>query len=257
MDESTERWLPIPGYEGSYEVSNQGRVRSLDREITRSDGRVQRNRGRVLSPGIDTQGRHGVALKALGHSKSFRVHTLVMLAFVGPRPDGMEVCHWDGRPENNALSNLRYDTRSANRFDAVRHGTHYSTAKRECPREHVLATPNLVAHVAENGHRACLACRRARVNAQRSGQDFSELADLHYRQIMSGTARGKMGARTHCPRDHPLVEPNLVRSAAEDGRRSCLACARAYHIGVRAKRRGEPFDIKAVADQKYAEIMKA
>lgn len=51
------------------------------------------------------------------------VHSLVLLAFVGPRPDGMESCHNDGSKTNNALSNLRYDTNKANQADRIKHGT--------------------------------------------------------------------------------------------------------------------------------------
>lgn len=56
----------------------------------------------------------------------FFVHDLVLLAFVGPRPDGMEACHSpDHDRSNNALSNLRWDTHSANTRDSMRHGTHF------------------------------------------------------------------------------------------------------------------------------------
>ena len=51
------------------------------------------------------------------------MHRLVMLAFVGPCPDGMEVCHKDGVSTNSLLSNLRYDTHVGNYVDAIRHGT--------------------------------------------------------------------------------------------------------------------------------------
>lgn len=51
------------------------------------------------------------------------VHRIMMLAFVGPRPDGMQVCHWDGVRSNNRLDNLRYDTSLANSKDKIRHGT--------------------------------------------------------------------------------------------------------------------------------------
>lgn len=58
----------------------------------------------------------------------FKVAVLVLLAFVGPRPKGMECCHNDGDPENNSLDNLRWDTHSSNVYDAIRHGTHVSNA---------------------------------------------------------------------------------------------------------------------------------
>jgi len=52
-----------------------------------------------------------------------QVHRLVLQAFVGPCPPEMECCHWDGNRRNNALDNLRWDTRSGNRTDSLRHGT--------------------------------------------------------------------------------------------------------------------------------------
>jgi hypothetical protein len=59
----------------------------------------------------------------LGKQKgSATVHSLVMLAFVGPRPDGLEVCHNNGVASDNRLSNLRYDTRSENNVDSSKHG---------------------------------------------------------------------------------------------------------------------------------------
>ncbi len=52
-----------------------------------------------------------------------RVHRLILEAFVGPRPGGLECCHWDGNPENNRLDNLRWDTPKSNALDSIRHGT--------------------------------------------------------------------------------------------------------------------------------------
>jgi hypothetical protein len=57
-----------------------------------------------------------------GH-RTIRVHQAVLLAFIGPRPEGMQGCHGDGNPRNNRLDNLRWDTREANEMDKLRHGT--------------------------------------------------------------------------------------------------------------------------------------
>jgi hypothetical protein len=114
-----EQWRPIPGHDG-YEASDLGRIRSLDRRVPqRTKGGVTMSRlwtGRILAQAIDGAGYWSVGEK-LG-----RVHILVMLAFVGPCPDGLEVCHNDGDHRNVALLNLRYDTRKANVADLVRHG---------------------------------------------------------------------------------------------------------------------------------------
>jgi len=59
----------------------------------------------------------------LNHKHNMKlVHRLVLETFIGPCPDGMECCHYDGNPENNKLSNLRWDTHSNNQKDKVRHG---------------------------------------------------------------------------------------------------------------------------------------
>lgn len=262
MDDRTapERWLPIPGYEGWYEVSDHGRVRSVDRTILRRDGVSQRCRGHLFATRLNEQGRPVVVLRQADSGSTWRVHALVLLAFVGPRPAGMEACHEDGDRANNRLANLRWDTRSGNRHDSVRHGTHLMTRRLTCPRNHLLSPPNLVVHSAAKRHRECLACRRATVNGQHATQtgapfDFREAADKHYTSIMDGTDRGRPSGRTDCPRGHLLSEPNLVRSALADGRRSCLACARAAGRMHSARRYGKVIDFVAVANSNYERIM--
>lgn len=124
-----ETWNPVVGFEGWYEVSDQGRVRSLDRDLepcqTRHGGtRVMRYRGRILRPRPDRRGYFRVSI-ARGNSRRDRyIAHLVLEAFVGPRPEGMEACHDNGNKIDNALSNLRWDTAVANQHDKRRHGTH-------------------------------------------------------------------------------------------------------------------------------------
>lgn len=102
-----EIWKPVVGHSG-YEASDQGRVRSLLRGI------------RILRPGLASNGYWTVALRG---RKTRTVHSLVLEAFVGPRPEGMEVRHLDGNRLNACLSNLRYGTRVENAADSDRHGT--------------------------------------------------------------------------------------------------------------------------------------
>lgn len=127
----SEEWRPVVGFEGLYEVSDHGRVRSLGRVITDKRGWNYRRRPRLLSPGRLKSGHLCVRLYAIdGTARTYRVHELVLVSFVCPRPDGLEACHYDGDPANNHRSNLRWDTRSANIFDQVRHGTHISNQLR-------------------------------------------------------------------------------------------------------------------------------
>lgn len=132
--EHTERWLPIPGYEGSYEVSDMGRVRSLDRVIHASNGTAYRKPGRLLRLVPFTNGHLYVNLCKPGvSSRTKSVHRLVLTAFVGPCPEGMECCHNNGVHSDNRLVNLRWDTRSANMNDRFRHGWIGPRATRDDP----------------------------------------------------------------------------------------------------------------------------
>lgn len=124
-----ERWLPVVGYEGLYEVSDRGRVRSLDRILVRrgKNGPMNvRRRGQILKPGTVESGHQ---LVVLGRGVSKLVHALVLIAFVGPRPPRFDSRHLDGDPANNQLKNLCWGTRSENILDAVRHGTYRNGAR--------------------------------------------------------------------------------------------------------------------------------
>lgn len=184
-----ETWKPIPGYEGYYEVSDHGRVRSLDR-VVNAGPRAKRRKatGRILSPGVDTCGYEKVQLSVDGRAKLRSVHHLVLEAFVGPRPHGWDGCHNDGNSRNNHRGNLRWDTRSENHRDAVRHGTYRNggTDKTHCPRGHSLTQPNLVAATLRRGGRACRACARARTRAWYHGVSVTqEMFDDAYREILA------------------------------------------------------------------------
>lgn len=151
----TEQWLPIAGYEGAYEVSDAGRVRSLDRVNSRG----WRLTGKVLSPARSN--RHGhlhVLLCTPGVQDSRFVHTLVLEAFVGPRPPGMHACHANDEPSDNRVENLRWDTPRANRLDSVRNGNNPNANKTECPRGHAYSPENTYHH--PSGSRICRECTR-------------------------------------------------------------------------------------------------
>lgn len=116
----SEEWRAVVGFEGCYEVSSSGRVRSLDRLVSHGIGGLMRKRqGCLLKPGTVQSGHQ---LVVLGRTQNRLVHRLVLEAFVGPKPDGMECCHNDGDPANNRVDNLRWDTRSANILDDYKHG---------------------------------------------------------------------------------------------------------------------------------------
>lgn len=190
----TEQWKPITGYEGYYEVSNQGRVRSVERVIMRSNGIPQRINERIMSPGL-RRDHPGVNLHKDGKFKAHYVHTLVLTAFVGPRPPGHEGCHNDGNPANNRVENLRWDTPLGNANDKRLHGTHNNTKKTHCKRGHPLEAPNLIACRAKHGRRVCLACHRANCRVRYHKElapQAKQIADSYYQQIINQTE--KIGA---------------------------------------------------------------
>ena len=160
MNPTQERWLPVPGYEGYYEVSDYGRVRSVDRTVTRSDGTRMRLRGRTLSPGRTQAGHLQVGLLRDSRREALLVHRLALLAFVGPCPEGAQACHWDDDKTNNHLSNLRWGTGSDNMRDRVRNGRHYQARKTHCLHGHEFTVTNT--YVKPNGTRACRTCTRRR-----------------------------------------------------------------------------------------------
>jgi hypothetical protein len=118
-----EVWQPVRDFEGIYEVSNMGRVRSLTRKI------IARGSSRVA-------------------------HILVCEAFHGPKPEPHhEVRHLNGNGQDNRPENLAWGTKSENRADAVRHGTDYNTKKTKCPQGHEY-------DMFSPGRRECSKCRR-------------------------------------------------------------------------------------------------
>lgn len=151
----SETWRPVLGYEGSYEVSDLGRVRSLDRMS--SHGR--RLRGRVLTALQGSGGYLQVGLHRDGEQRSALVHRLVLTSFIGPAPDGCETLHGDGDRSNNALANLKWGTRTENAQDRLRHGTNTNAAKTHCPAGHPYSGDNL--YVEPCGTRRCRECKRS------------------------------------------------------------------------------------------------
>lgn len=184
-----ERWLPVVDWEDSHEVSDQGRVRSVDRPVTLKNGKIRWQRGRVLAQWATERGHLNVQLCAEGRSVHAKVHRLVLIAFVGLPPEGTECCHGEAGPSVNWLYNLRWDTQSENMLDRGRHGTDYQRNKTHCPRNHLLQKPNLIPWHAKRGIRGCLACSRtfaAAGKAKKYGRsfDFQVEADHHYVKIM-------------------------------------------------------------------------
>ncbi|WP_044476437.1 NUMOD4 motif-containing HNH endonuclease [Rhodococcus aetherivorans] len=158
-----EAWRPVAGYEGIYEVSNRGSVRSLARNVVRRDGNSYPIRGRMLKQTPTSTGHLCVDLyngNGRADRKMCRVHRLVAEAFLGPCPVGMEVCHENGNARDNRVENLRYDTRRSNILDKVRHGRDHNASKTHCKHGHEFTPENTYERT--EGGRTCRTCRRAR-----------------------------------------------------------------------------------------------
>lgn len=114
-----EMWKAVPGYEGFYEVSSWGRIRSVDKVIIRRRvNRRQSIKGKLLNPNKNDKGYNRIRLQAEGQrSKTFRMARLVALLFV-PNPDNLpEVNHDDLNKDNDHYKNLSWSTR----MDNMRH----------------------------------------------------------------------------------------------------------------------------------------
>lgn len=192
-----ETWRPVVGFEGCYEVSDRGRVRSLDRAVMCKNGQYVRTlRGQLMKPhrGSSTADHLRVGLTRDRRKFSgLLVHVLVLEAYVGPRPPGMFGCHNDDDPFNNHLGNLRWDTPLSNVEDMNRLGNNGFMKRETCPRGHPLEMPNLMPRRWAIGHRICLACSRAFSSRQAASRrsesiDFQAVSDTHFERIMRETA---------------------------------------------------------------------
>jgi hypothetical protein len=129
--ESPERWRDVVGYEGLYQVSTWGQMKSVARmKRTRWGGLMavpERIMKQTVLPGV---GYRGVQLCKDRKYTHFLVHRLVLEAFVGPCPEGMVCRHFPDRdPANNRLDNLSWGTGEQNQADRVAHGTDGRGAK--------------------------------------------------------------------------------------------------------------------------------
>ena len=162
-DYTNEKWLPVVGHEGRYEVSDHGRVRSLDRMVPhgRSSG-MRRHRGRVLKLGRKPAGYPTASIPVDGSRqvKVMYVHRLVLEAFVGPCPEGNVARHLDDDKSNNHLSNLVWGTESQNAYDKVRNGNDHYAKRSACKWGHEFTPENTKRNPRYPGTRYCKTCIR-------------------------------------------------------------------------------------------------
>lgn len=114
-----EVWKAIPDFEGYYEASTLGRIRSVDRDVKLSNGQIRHYKGRIIIPHLSSRGYMLLSLYIKGKEYKFSVHSLVAKTFLGSS-EGMEVNHKDENKANNKLRNLEYVTHQYN----LNYGSH-------------------------------------------------------------------------------------------------------------------------------------
>ena len=148
-----EVWLPIPGYEGIYVVSDHGRVK-------RATGGTGTRAGRVLNPHVTKLGYRTVRLSLGGKSKAYLIHRLVASAFISRGEyEGVYVRHLDDNPSNNCVSNLAWGDQTDNMADMRRNGNAYWDSRTHCKNGHEYNEVNTTKRSDGNG-RLCLPCHR-------------------------------------------------------------------------------------------------
>lgn len=140
-------WKDIPDYEGLYQASEAGEIRSVDRVIVRKDGIVQKHEGRILSPATNASGYFNVSLRKDGKARSFLVSRLIALTFL-QNPYGLpEVNHINEIKTDNRIENLEWIDRIGNCNHGTRNSRHskcmkgkYTGAKHSHPRPVICIT---------------------------------------------------------------------------------------------------------------------
>lgn len=176
-----EIWKAIPGYDGQYEASSLGRIRSVDwlqEYFVNGKLRQRATRGKILATSI-CKGYVATSIK----DKTKRVHHLVMLAFVGPMPAGKQVNHKDGNKANNRRNNLEYETPNGNLLHAVRLGLKKGQRGEK-------------SHLAKLTEKQVREIRRLYATRQFTLSKLGRLYQVHYSTI-SNVISGKRWRHTH------------------------------------------------------------
>jgi hypothetical protein len=117
-----ENWKDVIGFEGYYQVSNLGKIKSLSRYIKHSRGSDMLLKEKILSTQVNCHGYLKVILSKHNSQKTFRVHTLVCKAFLNNPENKRDINHINGNKTDNRLINLEYNTRSENMKHCFRIG---------------------------------------------------------------------------------------------------------------------------------------
>lgn len=169
-----EIWKDIKGFEGSYQVSSEGRVKSLRRRTPVHSGKGARwIPERELKPIIQNNGYLRVSLydqESKPHAGF--IHRMVAEAFL-PNPGSLPVVrHLDDQKRNNRVENLAWGTYQDNTDDMFRNGGNHQASKTHCPQGHPYSGENLMMTVSSTGRlqRRCAACRKETARASKKAR---------------------------------------------------------------------------------------
>ncbi|AXH43888.1 HNH endonuclease [Mycobacterium phage Buckeye] len=164
----SENWRPVTEFEGYYEVSNQGRVRSVPRVTVRSNGVPLTVRGRIIvqRPG-NKHGHLKVSLQRDGIWSTRWVHRLVALEWCERAPGQDYVLHGPEGATVNKATNLRWGTAAENSADRKAFGAPYPPPREMCEAGHAMTPDNIYRPPKRPNDRHCKACQRDRVRAYR------------------------------------------------------------------------------------------
>lgn len=174
-DATPEEWRPIPGWGDLYEASSLGRIR----RIRTRNGRGYYDKVIVMKPQLGKQGYYMLRLWRDGKPETKLVHRLIAGAFLGKRPDDLEIRHLNDNKLDNRLVNLVYGTHRENMLDIVRNENHDQANKTHCPYGHEYTPDNIYRSPKSPNKRWCRKCltrrtteyRRRRRAAQRAAKE--------------------------------------------------------------------------------------
>lgn len=166
-------WYEIPDFPG-YRINQHAEVLSL-----------KQSQPRLMKFSINSKGYYQTAFRRDGKYVNVKLHVLMARTFLGPCPEGMEVCHNTPDRLNCLLTNLRYDTSSANNYDQVIHGTHHEASRTHCDQGHEFTPENTGWRWDKNGKaggrkcRRCKKCSAIALKKQRAKNKAAQTADTH------------------------------------------------------------------------------
>lgn len=216
-----ETWKPVLGYEGTYEISDHGNLRSVTREVPHARFGTAVINGKDIKLKTHKDGYWVATLHKDGARKNRMAHVLVLEAFVGPRPEGMETRHLDGNPKNNRLENICWGTPVENAADKKRHGTEPWSARTHCKHGHEFTEENTGR--GPGGSRRCRECERIKDRR------------LYAKAKANGAHPNIVnGEKTHCKHGHEFT-PENTRMERNGTKRACRTCGKLREQARRAR----------------------